>query len=381
VKGAPKKPTGAELVRRRKLDNHERVIEGARKSFIEMGRALGQIRRDRLFEPSFSSFAEYCEARWEISEAYANRVINAARVALISTPIGVEINSEAVARELVPLTDDPAAIGAVYEEAERLSENGRVTAQLIRKARETLYPAARVIDGEVADDPDEDRSERRATGSELVDALTQAIQETEQTAAESVHVYAPADGVETQPLRVDDAPAAGDAEFRSASPAVTPTDPPTGQPSASDMPVRSLVATPDQSEISHPHAGEAQDPHASEGSGAGATPSLVEERTASPGEVLPEVPASAYPPGSVPLDPAGEGPAAVRAAAGHPDPVMQLLDAIEQITKVCKLDAWDIAQLGDDSCFDALVLAGDEFAEFVLSVQHTRVELSLDRRS
>lgn len=125
---------------RRVLANHEHVIESARRSFVDMGRALLAIRTGRLYSGEYSTFSEYCDARWDISEAYANRVINAALVAIKSTPIGVEINSEAQARELADLADEPEQLRQVWDEATRRAAGGRVTAALIKEVRKALDP-------------------------------------------------------------------------------------------------------------------------------------------------------------------------------------------------------------------------------------------------
>ena len=125
---------------RRVLANHEHVIESARRSFVDMGRSLLAIRTERLYAGEYSTFAEYCDARWDISEAYANRVINAALVATKATPIGVEINSEAQARELADLADEPDQLRQVWDEATRRAAGGRVTAALIKEVRRAIDP-------------------------------------------------------------------------------------------------------------------------------------------------------------------------------------------------------------------------------------------------
>lgn len=125
---------------RRVLVGHEHVIENARRSFVDMGRSLLAIRTERLYADEYPTFAEYCDARWDISEAYANRVINAALVAIKSTPIGVEINSEAQARELSDLVDEPEQLRQVWDEATRRAAGGRVTAALIKEVRRALDP-------------------------------------------------------------------------------------------------------------------------------------------------------------------------------------------------------------------------------------------------
>lgn len=208
---------------RRALTSHERVIENARRSFVDMGRALLAIRTERLYAAEYSNFGDYCDARWDISEAYANRVINAALVAIEATPIGVEINSEAVARELVGLTDKPKQLRQIWDEATRRAAGGRVTAALVKEVRQSLESPA--LDGELVDPLDS-----------IPDAAKQAIEDklAQQNQTSDTAGTSPAGGVGETAADVDTAPADGgdvpppaagaDDHADRSAPAVTPED-------------------------------------------------------------------------------------------------------------------------------------------------------------
>lgn len=208
---------------RRALTSHERVIENARRSFVDMGRALLAIRTERLYAAEYSNFGDYCDARWDISEAYANRVINAALVAIEATPIGVEINSEAVARELVGLTDKPKQLRQIWDEATRRAAGGRVTAALVKEVRQSLESPA--LDGELVDPLDS-----------IPDAAKQAIEDklAQQNQTSDTAGTSPAGGVGETAADVDTAPADGgdvpppaagaDDHADRSAPAVTPQD-------------------------------------------------------------------------------------------------------------------------------------------------------------
>lgn len=166
-----KKQSGVELARQRDLAGHERVIENARQGFIDWGRSLGKIRLEKLYEvDGYADFDEYVSERWEMRPQHAYRLISAARVALILSPMGYKINNERAARELAPVADDPEMLKAVYEEAERRAGGGRVTAALIAASREALAP--QVIDGDWSDDDEADLSG-------VVTAMRGAIEEVE----------------------------------------------------------------------------------------------------------------------------------------------------------------------------------------------------------
>jgi hypothetical protein len=59
----------------------ERVIESERHSFYKIGKALKEIRDDRLYRDLlFNSFEAYLRKRWELSRSHAYRLIEAYRV-------------------------------------------------------------------------------------------------------------------------------------------------------------------------------------------------------------------------------------------------------------------------------------------------------------
>ena len=86
-----------------------RPLEGGLKTFIEVGRALTEIRDRRLYRESHGNVEAYCGERWKMSRPRAYELIYAAQVgealsAVADTPAP---KSERVARELAPLRKDP----------------------------------------------------------------------------------------------------------------------------------------------------------------------------------------------------------------------------------------------------------------------------------
>src|SRR5512143_2557877 len=82
-----------------RLAELEKVIAKGRKTFVEVGLALAEIRDLRLYKREYSGFEEYCREKWGWKRAHAYRLIDAADVAKVS-PMGDKITSERVAREL-----------------------------------------------------------------------------------------------------------------------------------------------------------------------------------------------------------------------------------------------------------------------------------------
>jgi hypothetical protein len=87
-----------------RLTELEDVIQRGMDTFVEVGAALFEIRDDRLYRASHTTFEDYCQERWGMSRRHANRTIEAASVAGILGPIGPKPATESVAREIARLS-------------------------------------------------------------------------------------------------------------------------------------------------------------------------------------------------------------------------------------------------------------------------------------
>jgi hypothetical protein len=100
----------------------EKKVSRGLKTYIEVGRALLEIRDARLYRGQHGTFEEYCRVRWDLSARHARRVIDAAHVANVLGPNGPIPTNEAQARELVPLKEKPDALRAAWSEARNTGE-------------------------------------------------------------------------------------------------------------------------------------------------------------------------------------------------------------------------------------------------------------------
>lgn len=84
----------------------ETLIESEQRSFYKIGKALKQIRDERLYRDLlFDSFEAYLKSRWDMSRSQAYRLIEAARIIDNLSPIGDTLpENEAQLRALVKLT-------------------------------------------------------------------------------------------------------------------------------------------------------------------------------------------------------------------------------------------------------------------------------------
>jgi hypothetical protein len=93
----------------------EEIIEKGLKTFVEVGRALMEIRDCRLYRETHDSFEVYCRERWSLSKPYATQLITASQTVAIATANGAPAPSvEAVARELTPLRDEPEELAEAW---------------------------------------------------------------------------------------------------------------------------------------------------------------------------------------------------------------------------------------------------------------------------
>jgi hypothetical protein len=90
----------------RSLLKCESTLASYEEDAFEAGRAYQTIRDQRLYRPEYATFPEYCGHKWDRSRAHVDRLIAAARVQSLLTPIGVKLLNEYQARKLSFLLDD-----------------------------------------------------------------------------------------------------------------------------------------------------------------------------------------------------------------------------------------------------------------------------------
>lgn len=96
----------------------EAVIECGREAAFAAGEALRRISDGRLYrDAGFKTMEDYLAERWGFTRSYAYRLMDAADVAELLSPMGDKPQSERVARELAPvLHEDPERVPEVWGE-------------------------------------------------------------------------------------------------------------------------------------------------------------------------------------------------------------------------------------------------------------------------
>lgn len=118
------------------LADCEQRIERGLTTYIDVGRALGEIRDSRLYKGTYDTFEEYCRERWGFTDRRARQLVDAAE---IGNMFPVENARQAAALASVPASDR----AEVLREAAERSKDGKPTAKAITEiAKERTAPAA-----------------------------------------------------------------------------------------------------------------------------------------------------------------------------------------------------------------------------------------------
>jgi hypothetical protein len=108
-----------------RLSELEKVIARGKKTFVEVGLALAEIRDQRLYRREYSGFEEYCRKKWGWTKQHAYRLIEAAPIAESNT----RVTSLNQARELAKV--EPAQRAGVVQ---AIVDSGKpVTAKEIKR--------------------------------------------------------------------------------------------------------------------------------------------------------------------------------------------------------------------------------------------------------
>ena len=118
----------------------EGVIERGQEAFLQVGQALAEIQRDRLYRASYPSFEAYLGERWpKIGLRTGYRMIAAAEVQESLRPIGHTLANESQARVLAPLSPEERRQAVTTAVA---ATGGAPTAKALAAAAAAIKPPA-----------------------------------------------------------------------------------------------------------------------------------------------------------------------------------------------------------------------------------------------
>lgn len=144
----------------KELRTLEKVVEEGLETFMDVGIALAKIKDSQLYREVSDTFEKYCQERFCLGKAYANRLMRAAQVMnnLLPTlsgtsPIGDEVDNagrklpetESQARPLADLP--PEEQGPAWKEAVETAPNGKITANHVQAVVKDRKAKTEVIEG------------------------------------------------------------------------------------------------------------------------------------------------------------------------------------------------------------------------------------------
>ena len=107
-----------------RLAELEKTIARGKKTFVEVGLALAEIRDLRLYRREYSGFAEYCREKWGWNKSYAYYMIDSAEVVkALPEKVSTIVDTESQARELakIPAQDRAGVVQAIVDEGKPLT--------------------------------------------------------------------------------------------------------------------------------------------------------------------------------------------------------------------------------------------------------------------
>jgi hypothetical protein len=135
------------------LTDLEATIEKHLSAFYEVGFALMQIRDNKYYRETHSTFEQYCKERWGFSKTHANRLIASSEVSQNLTPTGVIPQSERVVRPLTQIKD-PEQQRKIYQKAVETAPDGKVTAKHIEDTVRRSNTETEIPDGQSCPESD-----------------------------------------------------------------------------------------------------------------------------------------------------------------------------------------------------------------------------------
>ncbi|MHC1767825.1 MAG: hypothetical protein AB9869_26730 [Verrucomicrobiia bacterium] len=120
----------------------EAVVAAGWQSFVDVGLALAEIQRDRLYKEEYDSFEVYCREKWQYGRRHVYQLISAAELFthLCAICAHCKPDHESQLRPLVGLTPEQAQL--TWTCAVESAGGRKITARLVRRAMQDLGLAA-----------------------------------------------------------------------------------------------------------------------------------------------------------------------------------------------------------------------------------------------
>lgn len=169
-----------DVTERARLQELESIVEHGLQTFYEVGKALDEIREQRLYRETHKSFETYCRDKWGIARQTAHRFIAAAQVIENLTPINVKIPTKE--NQVRPLAGLPPELQLeIWQEALESSPNGMPTGAAVQRLVEQRFPS--LGSGKTAKDSASELDKLRSENQRLKEQIKQQNRERDRRAA------------------------------------------------------------------------------------------------------------------------------------------------------------------------------------------------------
>lgn len=134
-----------------RLAELETVIERGMQTFVDVGRALLEIRDSRLYRRDYGTFEDYTRERWGMERRHAYRLIDAAdAVGNVSNWTQIQPTTESQARPLTSLEPDQQR--EAWARAVETAPGGRITAAHVQQVVDEIREEKRPVSYHISDD-------------------------------------------------------------------------------------------------------------------------------------------------------------------------------------------------------------------------------------
>lgn len=118
-------------IERVRLTELESIIEQGLQTFYDVGKALDEIREQKLYRETDHTFEAYCRNKWSIARRTAYQFIDAAKV---MENLAEADNKPTKERQVRPLTKLPPELQAqIWQEALESASNGKPTGAAVQR--------------------------------------------------------------------------------------------------------------------------------------------------------------------------------------------------------------------------------------------------------
>ncbi len=169
-----------DVAERSRLQELELIVEHGLQTFYEVGKALEEIREQKLYRETHKTFEAYCQEKWGITKRRAYQFIDAAE---IMENLCTNVHNSLVKEyQIRPLKGLPAELQIeIWQEAVDSSPNGIPTGAAIQRLVDQRFPSGG--SGRSPKDTDSELEKLRSDNKRLREEIRQENRERDRRAA------------------------------------------------------------------------------------------------------------------------------------------------------------------------------------------------------